>query len=224
MAIQSFRQAGLPNTNTISLLQADFSNTATGTYSSSGIDYKYVRFTANGTLTITSDGVADVLVVGGGGGGYSGGGAQAAGSSGLALYIPGVYLPAGSHTVTIGSGGGSTANGNTSSLNITTWTFSAGGGSGAVVVGGSNASYSWPGGKGGRVVTVHVSGYTYPAGQAGTLDNAGLTSSITGSSVLYAGPVGWADGTAPANTGRGGDGNAAQTGAAGVVIVRVRTN
>jgi hypothetical protein len=84
---------------------ANFSNTATGTYTDGGIDYKYVTFTASGTLTIPtgSDGLADLLIVGGGGGGanWRGGG----GGAGAHYYLTDVYLPSGSLTVTVGAGG-----------------------------------------------------------------------------------------------------------------------
>jgi hypothetical protein len=81
---------------------ADFSNTATGTYTS-GYDYKYVSFTSSGTLTVTRGGYADVLLVGGGGGGGLGYGAG--GGAGGHLYIENAYLPAGSLDVVVGAGG-----------------------------------------------------------------------------------------------------------------------
>ena len=83
-------------------IAANFSNTATGTYTD-GYDYKYLTFTADGTLTVTRGGYADVLLVGGGGAGGSrfGGG----GGGGGVLYIQNAYLPAGSLDVTVGAGG-----------------------------------------------------------------------------------------------------------------------
>ena len=94
---------------------ANFSNTATGTYSSGETNYKYVTFTGSGTLTITQAGLADILVVaGGGGGGKCGdtnrtGGTRSAGGAGGYLETQ-LFLDAGNYTVTVGSGGsGSTS-------------------------------------------------------------------------------------------------------------------
>jgi hypothetical protein len=201
---------------------ANFTNTATGTYSDSGKNYKYVSFTSgSGTLTIDKEGIADVLVVGGGGGGTTNADTQMAGSSGEVVFVPNVLLPVGSHSVVVGSGGGSATNGGFSSLTVGSYVFDAGGGSGARIVGGGQAAYTWHGSGGGYVLFVDASGFAYPAGAAGTRDGSGLTSSITGTSVLYSPSVAWNAGPAPANTGRGGDGNVNQTGAAGIVVVRV---
>tara|TARA_B110000977_G_scaffold189628_1_gene259367 strand:+ start:294 stop:1217 length:924 start_codon:yes stop_codon:yes gene_type:complete len=60
-------------------------------------------FTDDGTITIATGGIANILLVGGGGGGglgFGGGG----GGGGL-LYLTDTYLPAGSFTVTVGAGG-----------------------------------------------------------------------------------------------------------------------
>lgn len=91
--------------------EADFSNTATGTYTDGGTAYKYVTFTASGTVTVTKEGFADVLVVGGGGGGAGvTGGSRGAGGGGAGghLVAERVFLPVGSLTVTVGAGGGTT--------------------------------------------------------------------------------------------------------------------
>jgi hypothetical protein len=98
---------------------ANFTNTATDSYSSGGIDYKYITFTGSGSLVVDQAGFADVLVVGSGaGGGNSGGG----GGAGEIIDTASFYLPLGTHTITIGGGGaggtgGATgANGNRSQL------------------------------------------------------------------------------------------------------------
>jgi hypothetical protein len=86
---------------------ADFSNTATGTYTEGGVNYKFVTFTSSGTLTVTETGLADVLVVaGGGGGGGSGVGSQygAGGGAGGRVELQ-VVLSAGSISVVVGAGG-----------------------------------------------------------------------------------------------------------------------
>lgn len=70
MAVSSFKRSGLARVTSPSA--AVISGTPTGTYSSGGKNYAYFSFTGNGTLTVASAGLADVLVVGGGGGGASG--------------------------------------------------------------------------------------------------------------------------------------------------------
>jgi hypothetical protein len=86
---------------------ANISNTPTGTYTSGGVSYKYVSFTSSGTLTVTRAGFCDVLVVGGGGGGGISGtnNLGGGGGGGGGCIAQSVYLPFGSHSVTVGSGG-----------------------------------------------------------------------------------------------------------------------
>ena len=80
---------------------ADFSNTPTGTYTDSGIDYKYVRFTSSGSLIVTTEGFLDFLVVGGGGSGGTRGGGQ----GGCATFGK-AYAAANTYTVTVGGATG----------------------------------------------------------------------------------------------------------------------
>jgi len=166
---------------------ADFSNTATG----SGSGYKYVRFTANGTLTVTRSGIAEVLICSGGSGyinAWSGGGDidEQAGGGGDIVFGQ-FQLTAGSIAVTIGAGG---------SANNYPWVTA-----GSVSSLGSLAS---------RVGRLYGMGYANL--------NAGVTSSITGSSLVYG--VG---GTLRPSSSTYGDGGASsgQGGTNGVVIVRV---
>jgi len=86
---------------------ANFTNAATGTFSSGGISYKYITFTGIGELIVDQAGFADILVIGGGGGGgHMGGGGGAGG-----YFSSNAYVAAGTLTVTIGAGGaGSPAN------------------------------------------------------------------------------------------------------------------
>lgn len=91
---------------------ADFSNTATGTFTSGGVNFKWVRFTANGTLTVTRSGIADVLIVSGG---ASGGGEYNVAGAGGGITHGSVFLSSGTHDVVIGAGGccgGATGTGN----------------------------------------------------------------------------------------------------------------
>jgi hypothetical protein len=92
---------------------------ATGGTSSSitvgGINYTLLTFTSSSTLTVTKAGLFDVLLVGGGGGGstngFSGGGGG--------LITSTIYLPATTHTATVGAGGSTGAIGSESSLGST---------------------------------------------------------------------------------------------------------
>jgi len=87
---------------------ANFSNTATGTYTDGGgQSWKYLTYTSSGTLTVTQAGFADVLLVAGGGGGK---GAQ---WNGFGCWNDGyILLDVGNLTVTVGAGGA----GNTASV------------------------------------------------------------------------------------------------------------
>jgi hypothetical protein len=83
---------------------ANFSDAATSSYTG----YKYICFTASGTLTTTAAGFADIVVCGGGGRGGSGdaNGSGGGGGGGGSLQVTNAYLEAGTLTVTVG---GSTA-------------------------------------------------------------------------------------------------------------------
>ena len=76
-----------------------------GTYSQGGKNWKWHRFTANGTFTWAAAGTIDILVVGGGGGSghtlYHNGG----GGGGQVLHATDYTLNAGSYSITVGSGG-----------------------------------------------------------------------------------------------------------------------
>ena len=82
---------------------ANFSDTATGTYSG----FKYLTFSASGTITVTTAGFADIMVIGAGGSGGQVGNSQrgSAGGGGGFLLALSVYLPVGTLTVTVGAAG-----------------------------------------------------------------------------------------------------------------------
>ena len=149
---------------------ADFSNTATGTYTS----FKYLTFTASGTITVTTAGFADIVCVGGGGaGGASVGGG---GGAGGALVITDAYLPVGTLTVTVGAGGAQmlVAANNGAASRISDYYSPGGGGSGSGsrVVGGNGAS-----GGGGSVSSkaggAGVTGIGFAGGTGGAADGCG---------------------------------------------------
>lgn len=190
---------------------ADFSNSATGTYTDTGVDYKYITFTASGTLTVTKAGFADVLVIGGGGSGatWRGGGGGAGGH----LYATNVYIPAGSNTVTIGAGGVGIAatdtiyqpgqNGNASRLG----NFYSPGGGGGNAIGensslGPRQSNGFNGGSGGGGGDFDAVG---GAGTAGLGNNGGNAASLGGGGGGGAGAAG-SNATSSSVGGNGGAG------------------
>ena len=219
---------------------ADFSDAATGTYTDGGFNYKYITYTASGTLTVTTAGFADVLVVGGGGGGtWAGGGA------GGCFESTNVYLSAGTQTVVIGAGGPSTSssplNGITSRIGPYygvgggAANFSGGvphqgspGGSGGGAFGSGGdavggAGTSGQGNAGGNFTNGHNGasgggGATAAGGNsassAGGAGGAGLASTITGSSVTYAGGGGGGGSSTQGAGGAGGGGTAVVSGVA----------
>jgi hypothetical protein len=234
---------GVPN--------AVLSNTATGTYTSGGTAYAYYEFTASGTATVTTAGLADVLVVAGGAGGM----ASAGGAGGL-LNLTNVYLPAATFTVTIGAGGSGFATATTIRGNNTYFSdfVALGGGqptdnanylySGSSLpsgtCGSSGGSNDHPlitvttgqGNAGARAVGGVFGGGGGAGGAAsGSTAGPGLASAITGTSVTYArGGTGHLGSPTPvagtANRGDGGGGAAGFTGFAGgsgIVVIRVRT-
>ena len=199
-----------------------------GTLTTSGGNQIHT-FTSSGTLSPLTPVTASYLVVAGGGGGgnadpnSNGGGGGAGGllTSSTTIYSGATYV------VTVGAGGAAVTNGSNSSLagtGITTLT-STGGGAGGTLGGagasggsgggaGGNAAGSQSGGtgtvgqgnNGGACVNAYSGGGGGGAGAAGSASNvssgaggAGTASSITGTSVTYAGGGG-------SNAGVGGSG------------------
>jgi len=181
MAISSFRRSGLSRVTSFPF--ANFSNTATGTYTNNGINYKYVSFTSNGTLTITQTGFADILLVGGGSA-YDN---TAGYGTSAGKWINGTYeLSSGNYNVTIAAGSLGRQDG---------WVSSA------------NTAFQGPATSLGSLTTLTT-------GLSLSGSTASITSSITGSSVTYAGfgsVYGSSAGVSTLSTG-------------GIAIVRVRTN
>ena len=246
MAINSFAQAGLPNTNTVEEIApaADFSNTSTGTYTDGGgVSWKYVQFNSSGTLTVTTAGYADILVVSGGGGAGSSGGFVGGPGGGGAAYYTSAALDAIAYTITVGGGGGTSGQGGLSGIKPASGfgglrlTFYGGGGGGSSAGGGGTGSSGGGGSNtsGGTALLSKAyggNGIAYVGGGAGGDATAnslagigpGVSSDITGTAIVY-GRGNWASpGYAPtANRGEGGQPSGG-AGSSGVVIVRVRTN
>jgi hypothetical protein len=207
---------------------ANFSNTATGTYTG----YKYVTFNASGTLTVTKAGTCDLLVVGAGGGGATGNTVRGAGGgAGQHMYLTNYFLPIGDYTVTIPGGGAIGTRGTGASIgdirvaggggaNAGVGASGAGGrsdagaGAGSILIngfsGGSGGGPNYYGGGGGGgsagaggASTYNPHGYGAYQGGGGGAGGAGTANSITGTSVTRAG----GGGGAHAGTGTAGGAN-----------------
>lgn len=193
---------------------ANFSNTASGTYSDGGVNYKFITFNSSGTLTVTTAGLADILVIGGGGGGGSSSSNGVAGGSGGGaggfVSVTSGFITSGSHTITVGGGGVGGASrpnignpGNNSSAN---GAVALGGGAGMVAdILGSAASpmIAIRGGSGGGA-----------AGSSGTT-GAGPTVQVATFSGLHFGNNGGTNNDAGAGSFAGGGGGGAGGAASG---------
>lgn len=164
-----------------------------------------LKFNTGTTWTVPSGVTAiDILVVGGGGGGGSDGGGG--GGGGEVRQTTGISVGAGvSATITVGGGGagnfhGQTnfTDGGTSSLNINGTTYSANGG--LKSVNWQAAAYFAPGGSGGSNGAQLTGGTDfskggrnsvqqdgYALGGYGTVGSAGVTTTFTGTSTVFAG-------------------------------------
>lgn len=211
---------------------ANFTDTETGTYTDGGTDYKYLTFTASGTITIDTAGLAKVLVIGGGGGG----GYQNGGGGGAAAYVEmtDAYLPVGTLTVRVGAGGATQKPGNVSGAHLylapgggaggrqnnSASGATSGGSGGGGQMSGSGASGTaglgnnggngyqgsfpnWQGGGGGGSGGNGINGASNNAGNGG----AGTSSSITGAAVTRAGGGGGGSADNDRGTGSAGGGN-----------------
>lgn len=214
---------------------AEISNTPTGTYTESGLDYIYWEFTANGTLNVTEAGLLDVLVVGGGGGGGRNINTRAGGGAGAVRY--GIFdAPTGSITVTVGAGGAGAyttggaqvANGGVGSpSSLDSILVSGGGDGGSARDDRENFSRTAHGGGGsGGGVVRQLNGLANGGGAGAAGGTAGLALTYSGTSVTYGvGGSSASTAAAVANTGSGGNTQTnagTNAGGSGVVIVRVR--
>lgn len=187
---------------------ANFSDSPTGTYTLSGITYKYIQYTSGGSLTITKSGFLDVLIVGGGGGGANRSdlGRLAQGGAGGVRYGAILVTPQ-SYTITVGNlatlvEGPNGGTGGTTSITAGAFTYNVGGG-----LGGFNGGST---GFGGSAANGGAEGglWAYPPGDFfGTVPGASnaITLNYTGSNVVYG------DNQGSSNSGRNG-----------IVIVRTR--
>ena len=165
-----------------------------------GVSYNYLTFTSDGTLTVATPGLFDVLLVGGGGGGgadYDGG---KGGGGGAGQYVVSTaYFQAGSLAVDVGAGGAGILCGFSSQIGTAT--------NGVTAAGGGNGSESYSlsrGGSGGSGGGTYGSKIGFAMGFGGNNGGPGFTSPFPGGGGGGAGAVG---GTGSAgNGGAGGAG------------------
>lgn len=174
--------------------------------------YKYHVFKSSGSLVVSQGGDVEYLVVAGGGGGGGPTGTAVCGGGGAGGVLSGTTtLSASSFSIVVGAGGASEANGSNSSFNsvITTggghgaFDFSSAadnGGSGgggnnqsSIYIGGSGiAGQGFDGGDGATGVTgggggAGAVGADGVVGSSNGVGGDGISSSITGNSLVYGG-------------------------------------
>ena len=216
--------------------------------SDGGFSWTLLSFTTDGTLTVSTAGIFDCLLIGGGGGsGWNTGGQteSTGGGAGASVHITSLYLPAGTYTVDVGAGGpgGTSAesipsNGKQSSIyNSTTTTSLAlaeggGGGAGAwgiaqagpINIGGS----SWRSGTlaGGAIASQSALCFTGGAAFSTAGNGAGGGSGAAGNGAIGTSTAGGAGGAGRSTTftgssvtyGSGGSGGGNAAGTAGSAI------
>ena len=153
--------------------------------------YAGVSFTADGTLTVTTAGLFDVLMFGGGGagaagvgGGYSGGAAGAGGK----ILVTGLNLDATTYSLVIGAGASDTTNGATGSPSkFGSLVYALGGGAGGRpgasvqgANGGGGGGGSWGANAGANPL---VSGFGFAGGTSATYGGGGGGAGAAGSGI-----------------------------------------
>ena len=171
---------------------ANFTDTATGTYSDGGINYKFITYTGTGSITIDQAGLADILIVAGGGAGGSAYGSG--GGAGAFVNISEGFLSVATHTIVVGAGGngrsvpyaGSSQNGdNGNASRIADYLSPGGGGGVGAAFNTASVYYVQPGlsgGSGGGASGMNAGGGA--TGGTGVVgfggDGGAATSGITG--------------------------------------------
>lgn len=221
--------------------------TGDGTNGVLGQKYRVHTFSADGALEVSTGGTADVLLVASGGGGSAkGDGIGGSGGGGGVLFVPGMTLTGGTHTVKVGPAVPATTSpfagtqGNPSQFdglyayggggggfedNPGGFGGSGGGGGGGNNIKDGGVGIPGQGFNGGRAPSLFSSGGAGGAGGPGngTTPGPGRSLSITGTAVEYG--KGGVDGQAGSLPGMGGGsyegpGNGTSfASAAGVVIV-----
>jgi len=190
----------------------------TGTYTSGSVNYKYHKFTGNGTFSVATGGSMEILIVGGGATG-----ARTGGGGGGVLYLS-QRIYKGTYQVTVGNGGvsGSVVAG-TSALSASGYLYQALGGDNTGSSGqptnyiaGANTECGGsdlPGGGGGGASQSGSNATCVPQATGGN-GGQGLTYDLDGTATVYgsggggrgrATPGGFASGgTGGTNAGNGG--------------------
>jgi hypothetical protein len=165
-------------------------------------------FTGDGTITIATGGIANILLVGGGGSGAHGGG-----GAGGVLYLEDAYLGSGALTVTIGAGGVPTAR-----PSSTYFSYGDNGKPSSI------GDYYVPGGaSGGALIGINVStnnyigysGYDGSSGGGGSTGNSGTIVGTGGAGVSGIGNNGGNTSASILTCGGGGGAGAAGDNASG---------
>lgn len=199
----------------------------TGTFSSGGIDYSYLKFTSGSyTLNVTTGAEVDLLIVGGGAAGIVNGTAGSKGGGGGGVYVATTRLYKGKYNVSVG--GGSIPDASASGSYITAYglSYAAGGGSrtgeqgspnnyppgsnGPVCSGGADKGN---GGGGGAAASGSNGFCSFPAnrGQGGG-GGEGLTYNFDGTPSVYGSGGGGGGGVGVGANGGGGGTNAGNGG------------
>lgn len=203
----------------------------------------YYKFTGSGSVTIGTAGFVTALIIGGGGGGASGGGGGGGGAGGCfgntGISVD-IWLPAGTHTVSIGAGGTANAVGSPSFVSGYVAPGGGGGTAGSGACGGGNGGsaiygkqgYAGGASNGGGGGTGAVGVATGGAGGTGVSDSIDGSATTrggggggypSGAGGAGGGGAGHATATNPgtANTGGGGgaSGNTGGAGGSGIVIL-----
>ena len=208
---------------------ANFTDTATGDYTTGGIQYKFKTYTGSGSVTFDVAGLVDFLVVSGGGSGASNSGGGGGGGGNM---YQSILVPIGTFTIFIGAGAPGSASSNEdgtqgngtgiTGTNFATATVGGGGGGRFNVIGKNGGSGGGGGGNnavaGTGLAGQGTDGFSNNGGGGGAgaaatsaVGGAGKSSSITNTAVLLGG-----GGGGNANNGGTGGGNTTG-GGAGVV-------
>lgn len=170
-------------------------------WSTGGFNYNGVKFTTDGTLTVSTAGLFDVCLIGGGGGGSRGGG----GAGGLLIQT--VYLPAGTYTVDVGAGGSVAA------------TFPDGF---ETTIGGVIGSANIAACGGGSYTASHNTGYGNQAASASTVTAQNVSQGNNGGA--GSGTNGGGGGGGAGGVGANGSGNNGGNGGTGYDITAFNSN
>ena len=179
--------SSIDTTTTISYIT--FTGTGNAVYDVFGnTNYNYISFINNGSLTLNTNIICDILIVGGGGSGaarHAGGG-----GAGAVIYLTNQTLSAGTYDIIIGSGGNSVISGNgnngndTSIKKNTTIIYLAKGGGGGAGTNGIAGGSS--GGTTGGSQNISLAPLTTNI-PSGTYGNYGGKGSPTGDALVYSG-------------------------------------